>query len=211
MSFMFHPYPYVDPDAVNPIHAPESVKNGLVKGPQSVAKEIARQIKAGKTRVGIDCYAGAEIGALARQLEEFVENVRLIDATALAMDEKELDEKLAPYLPTDRDRDPVLLYGRRFMEGYEGLQNAEKVQALKEKLDKAEGPVVVYGMGALCKALRESYDLKVWMDLSPRQTAINYKTGLAINYGSTHSRPFSQLMRRNYYVDFETALDLRWS
>ena len=100
MSFMFHPYPYVDPDAVNPIHAPESVKNGLVKGPQSVAKEIARQIKAGKTRVGIDCYAGAEIGALARQLEEFVENVRLIDATTLAMDEKELDEKLAPYLPT---------------------------------------------------------------------------------------------------------------
>ena len=210
MSFMFHPYPYVDPDAVNPIHAPESVKNGLVKGPQSVAKEIARQIKAGKTRVGIDCYAGAEIGALARQLEEFVENVRLIDATTLAMDEKELDEKLAPYLPTDRDRDPVLLYGRRFLEGYEGLQNAEKVQALKEKLDKADGPVVVYGMGALCKALRESYDLKVWMDLSPRQTAINYKTGLAINYGSTHSRPFSQLMRRNYYVDFETALDLRW-
>lgn len=210
MSFMFHPYPYVDPDAVNPIHAPESVKNGLVKGPQSVAKEIARQIKAGKTRVGIDCYAGAEIGALARQLEEFVENVQLIDATTLAMDEKELDEKLAPYLPTDRDRDPVLLYGRRFMEGYEGLQNAEKVQALKEKLDKADGPVVVYGMGALCKALRESYDLKVWMDLSPRQTAINYKTGLAINYGSTHSRPFSQLMRRNYYVDFETALDLRW-
>lgn len=113
---------------------------------------MPRQIKAGKTRVGIDCYAGAEIGALARQLEEFVENAELIDATALAMDEKELDEKLAPYLPTDRDRDPVLLYGRRFMEGYEGLQNAAKVQALKEKLEKAEGPVVVYGMGALCKA-----------------------------------------------------------
>ena len=74
MSFMFHPYPYADPNAVNPINAPESVKKGLVKGPQAVAKEIARQIKAGKTRVGIDCYAGAEIGALARQLEEFVEN-----------------------------------------------------------------------------------------------------------------------------------------
>ena len=117
MSFMFHPYPYADPNAVNPINAPESVKKGLVKGPQAVAKEMARQIKAGKTRVGIDCYAGAEIGALARQLEELVENTELIDATALAMDEKELDEKLAPYLPTDRDRDPVLLYGRRFMEG----------------------------------------------------------------------------------------------
>ena len=159
MSFMFHPYPYADPNAVNPINAPESVKKGLVKGSQAVAKEIARQIQAGKTRVGIDCYAGAEIGALARQLEELVENAELIDATALAMDEKELDEKLAPYLPTDRDRDPVLLYGRRFMEGYEGLQNAAKVQALKEKLEKAEGPVVVYGMGALCKALRGCYDL----------------------------------------------------
>lgn len=61
MSFMFHPYPYVDPNAVNPINAPESVKKGLVKGPQAVAKEIARQIKAGKTRVGIDCYAAPRL------------------------------------------------------------------------------------------------------------------------------------------------------
>ena len=53
MSFMFHPYPYVDPDAVNPIHAPESVKKGLVKGPQSVAKEIAGQLIAVKNSVGI--------------------------------------------------------------------------------------------------------------------------------------------------------------
>ena len=61
MSFMFHPYPYVDPDAVNPIHAPESVKNGLVKGPQSVAKEIARQIKAEASHAISMRYLGPEV------------------------------------------------------------------------------------------------------------------------------------------------------
>jgi len=211
MSFMFHPYPYVDPNAVNPVQAPKSVKSGLAAGPQAVAKAIAKRMNDGAARVGIDCYAGAQIGALARQLEQFVPGVRLIDARTLALDEAALDAKLAPYLPTDRQRDPVLLYGRRYMEGYEGLQDPRKVTRVQEMLENTAGrPVVVYGMGALCKQLRGLYDLRIWADLSPRQTALNFKNGLALNYGSTHSRPFGLLMRRNYYVDFETALDLRW-
>lgn len=211
MSFMFHPFPYVDPDAVNPVKAPQSVKEGLVQGPQAVAKAIAKKIAGGFTRVGIDCYPGVEIGALARLLEQFVPSARLVNALTLAMDEETLDEKLAPYLPMDRQRDPVLLYGRRYMEGYAGLQDAHKADALaKELQSKPDHPVIVYGMGALCESLRGLYDLKVWVDVSPRQAALNFKNGLATNYGSCRSRPYGLLMRRNYYVDFETALDLRW-
>ena len=211
MSFMFHPYPYSDPNAVNPVRAPQSVRDGLVEGPQAVAKAIAKKIEAGAKRVGIDCYAGVEIEALARQLEEFVPGIRLVDARTLALDEEVLDAKLARYLPMDKQRDPVLLYGRRYMDGYEGLQSGEKVKKLECDLQNGgAGPVVVYGMGALCGRLQPLYDLRIWADITPRQTAVNFKHGLAINYGSSHSRPFGQLMRRNYYVDFETALDLRW-
>ena len=207
---MFHPFPYVDPKAVNPIQAPQSVKHGLTEGPQAVAKAIAKRIGEGSARVGIDCYAGVEIEALARQLEQFVPGVRLIDARTLALDEETLDAKLSAYLPDDRQRDPVLLYGRRYMEGYEGLQDAQKVRQLERELQTGGRPTVVYGMGALCGRLRKLYDLRIWADISPRQTAINFKNGLATNYGSSHSRPFGLLMRRNYYVDFETALELRW-
>ena len=211
MSFMFHPYPYIDPRAVNPIDAPESVRQGLKRGPQAVARAIAEVIRSGKTRVGIDCYAGAETEALARLLEQFAPGCTVIDARSLALPEEILDAKLAPYLPMDRERDPVLLYGKRFMEGYAGLQDPKKVAELQRRLKDTDSPIVVCGMGALSDALRDLYDWRIWMDLSPRQTALNFKNGLARNYGCAAAKPYSPMMRRNYYVDFETALDTRWS
>ena len=44
-----------------------------------------------------------------------------------------VEEMLKPYLPEDRDEDPVLLYGVRYEGGYAGLQRPERVQALKER------------------------------------------------------------------------------
>ncbi len=210
MSFMFHPFPYVDPDAVNPIQAPDSVKEQLRTGPQAVARELARLVREGKTRIGIDCYAGAETEPLMRLLEQFIPGIRIVDARSLALDEDRLDALLAPFLPEDRTVDPVLLYGRRFPGGYAALQDSGKIAALQSLLNAKDCPVAVCGMGALSESLREYYDLKLWLDLSPRQAAINFKNGLARNYGSSHARPFSQLMRRNYYVDFETSLNTRW-
>ncbi|MBQ8137467.1 MAG: phosphoheptose isomerase, partial [Clostridia bacterium] len=211
MSFMFHPYPYLDPNAVNPVAPPPSVQKGLRVGPKAVALAIAEAVKGGKRRVGIDCYPGAEIGALRAALQQYLPEATVIDAASLAMEEKALDEKLLPYLPMDRDRDPVLLYGRRFEEGYAGLQDAKKVEALSKRLREDEGAVIVAGMGALSESLRTLYDHRIWMDLSPRQAALNYKNGLAKNYGSSAAKPYALMMRRNYYVDFETALNTRWS
>jgi len=210
MSFMFHPYPYIDPDAVNPVTCPQSVQEALVSGPQAIAKFIAGKIEEGKKIIGIDCYAGAETEALSRVIQQFSPGTEIIDARTLAKKEEELDKELLPYLPMDRERDPVLLYGRRFMKGYPGLQDESKVNALKIKLGRRDHPVIVSGMGALCDELCSIYDLRIWFDISPRQTAINFKNGIVLNYGSDHAKPFSLTMRRNYYVDFETALNQRW-
>ena len=53
MSFMFHPYPYSDPRAVNRVDVPESVSGSLVCGTAKAAGYIAREIASGKKRVGI--------------------------------------------------------------------------------------------------------------------------------------------------------------
>ena len=65
MSFMFHPYPYVDANAVNPVNSPQD--DTVVFGALPVAKRIAKAVGEGKKRIGIDGYAGVEFEVI-RQL-----------------------------------------------------------------------------------------------------------------------------------------------
>ena len=208
MSFMFHPYPYVDHDAVNVISG-----RGVtpVKGAIPVAKKIAALLKEGKN-VAVDAYPGADVTVLVNTVRQQLGGaaVTFIDAESLLKDADTIADMLLPYLPEDREEDPVLLYGRRYKGGYEGLQDDRKVQALKELLGR-EKSVLVYGRGALVSALRGCYGARIWMDVTPRTAALNFKYGHARNLGAKADLPYGLLMRRNYYVDFETAVDLRWS
>lgn len=207
MSFMFHPYPYVDHDAVNAVTG-----RGVVplKGIIRVAKKIATLLKEGKN-VAIDAYPGADIEALVNVIRHQLDGaaVQWVNADRLLKAPEEIAQILKPYLPEDRDMDPVLLYGRRYMGGYEGLQKEEKIQRLKDVLEKEKG-VLVYGRGSLTPDLREVYDTRVWMDVTSRTAALNFKYGHARNLGAKDDLPYNLLMRRNYYVDYEIGADVRW-
>lgn len=208
MSFMFHPYPYSDPNAVNHVTG-----RGVqpIAGIQSVAAKVAEMVKSGKN-IGIDGYPGADINSLINVVRQKLADTKVcyVDAASLLKDGKEIEEMLAPYLPVDRERDPVLLYGRRYKEGYAGLQVAQKVEALKKVLVEGES-VVVYGLGALAPELQMSYDLRIWVDVTPRTAVLNYKNGHVRNIGVYTDQPYNLTMRRNYYVDFEIAVEVRWN
>ena len=208
MSFMFHPYPYADPAAVNHVTG-RGVKP--VSGIQNVAARLADLVKAGKS-IGIDMYPGADVNSLINVLRQKLAGTGavFVDAASLLKSGEEIEAMLAPYLPTDRERDPVLLYGVRYKGGYEGLQCAEKTAALKQALGQNRS-MVVYGQGALVKELQESYDLRVWMDVTPRTAVLNYKNGHVRNLGAQTDLPYNLTMRRNYYVDFEIAVEVRWN
>ena len=204
---MFHPYPYVDHDAVNVITG-----RGVVplKGVIPVAKKIAALLKEGKN-VAIDAYPGADVDALVNVIRQQASGfqIRYINAEGLYKDPDEIKAMLLPFLPEDREADPVLLYGRRYMDGYEGLQEASRIQEAKDTLEH-EKAVLVYGRGALTPKLRDSYDVRIWMDITPRTAALNFKYGHARNLGARDDLPYGLLMRRNYYVDFEIGVDVRW-
>ena len=212
MSFMFHPYPYADPNAVNVIEAPASVREGLLSGVLPVAKKLMALIQEGKTKVGIDHYPGAHVENLINCMiqQAYGKKIRFVDAACLLKSAEEISAMLKPYLPEDRTVDPVLLYGVRYMDGYEGLQDAAKVEALKKEIAASDIPVVVYGRGALAESMMDAYDVRVWMDVTPRTAVLNYKYGHFNNIGATEPLTYNLMMRRNYYVDFETAMDLRW-
>ena len=212
MSFMFHPYPYADKDAVNRVNIPSSVKNNLSYGILNVAKSIAALFENGVKTIGIDAYPGTEyemlINVLRQQLSE--KNIEFVDALGVLLPAEVITEKIKPYLPEDRDNDPVLLYGRRYTEGYKGLQNGEKVATLYEKIKHADR-MIVFGKGALSEALQDAYDVRVWMEVTPRTAVLNCKYGKNRNIGLTEELPYPLMMRRNYYVDFETAMEQRWN
>ena len=212
MSFMFHPYTYSNPNAVNTINVPKSVEENLVKGILNVGKKIASLFDTGVKSVGINAYPGAEYETLINVLKQQLatKNVEFIDADTVMLPSEVITAKIKPYLPEDREVDPVLLYGRRYTEGYKGLQDADKVEALVAKIKSADASIV-YGKGALSEKIQDVYDVRVWMDVTPRTAVLNCKNGKNRNIGLTEELPYALMMRRNYYVDFETAMEQRWN
>lgn len=207
MSFMFHPYPYSDPNAVNRVTGRDVIP---ATGVHSVAKKLASLLKEGK-RLGLDAYPGADYESLVNVLRQQCAGagILFIDAAALLKPAGEIEAIVSPYLPEDKERDPVLLYGRRYMDGFAGLQDEGKVRVLRETLAASRG-VLVYGQGALALELEQAYDARVWMDVTPRTAVLAYKNGHVRNIGALKDLPYGQTMRRNYYVDFEIAIEVRW-
>ncbi|MBR3145163.1 MAG: class I mannose-6-phosphate isomerase [Clostridia bacterium] len=207
MSFMFNPFPYNDPNAVNHIANDGSVDLGRTAiGNAQVAAVLAKAIKPG-TVVAIDGYATAPFNAVVALLPA---NVRLISVASIYKSADELDALFADYLPEDREKDPVLLYGKLFKEGYKGIFDEAKLAALRKELE-AKGDVctVIYGNGAASEPLADLVDTKIYVDVTPKKAVLNIKAGGYRNFGNDKDLPFKVTMRRCYYVDFELGFSLR--
>ena len=130
MSFMFNPYPYNDPNAVNRIANDGSVDLGRTAvGNAQVAAVLAKEVKPGRV-IAIDGYATVPFGAVTGLLPKTCE---FISVTSIYKTADELRSLFADYLPEDREKDPVLLYGKIFKDGYEGIFDGAKLAALQEK------------------------------------------------------------------------------
>ncbi|MBP5288486.1 MAG: class I mannose-6-phosphate isomerase [Clostridia bacterium] len=207
MSFMFNPYPYNDPAAVNHIANDGSVDLGRTgTGNAQVAAILAKEINPGVV-IGIDGYATSPIDRVVGLLGKDAE---FISVTSIYKTADELREIFAEYLPEDREKDPVLLYGKLFKTGYAGIFDEKKLAALRETLkNKAGKCIVLYGNGAISDPLFDLIDVKIYTDVTPKKAVLNIKAGAYRNFGNDCDLPFKVTMRRCYYVDFEIGFSLR--
>ena len=207
MSFMFNPYPYNDPAAVNHIANDGSVDLGRTgTGNAQVAAILAKEINPGVV-IGIDGYATSPIDRVVGLLGKDAE---FISVTSIYKTADELREIFAEYLPEDREKDPVLLYGKLFKAGYAGIFDEKKLAALRETLkNKAGKCIVLYGNGAISDPLFDLIDVKIYTDVTPKKAVLNIKAGAYRNFGNDCDLPFKVTMRRCYYVDFEIGFSLR--
>lgn len=229
MSFMFNPHPYDDPDAVNPISLPADIENAIIRGTRNVAAALAQQFATAAARrnaknappaapvVALDGYIGAQfddlLNPLLQQLASKGVRAVVVDAAAaLYKTSAELDAQLATHLPVDRAQDPVLLFGKLFHGRFEELFATGAIARLRQRIatEAAAADIVfVTGCGCAVAPLRDLYTTILYFDMTPKRAILRGKAGLAANIGDARPRPFKEMMRRFYYVDFEVAGKLR--
>ncbi|MDD6260256.1 MAG: class I mannose-6-phosphate isomerase [Clostridiales bacterium] len=207
MSFMFNPFPYDDPSAVNRIDASGIDTSSASVGNDAVAASLAGIIRKGGV-IALDGYTTAPFETVL----SLAGDVQKIAVSSILKSPAELRELFRDNLPEDRKKDPVLLYGKLFKEGYAGIFDPVKLAGLKSALEaaKKEGrTVLLWGYGAMSEELLPYADVKIFCDITPKRAVLNIKKGNFYNLGSDELMPFKATMRRCYYVDFELAFTLR--
>lgn len=219
MSFMYNPFPFDDPRPVNrPELSEKTVKSVISGGNQNVVKKfvatIAEQAKNEGVVVALDGYATADwtvfTNLIARECCLLGLDFESIDANAATLKSgKEIDDMIDPLLIWDVKIDPTLLYGKVYKDGYQGLMDEAKTTAFRTAVPaaKAAGKItVVYGYGCLIPELRDLYDVKVFFDLTPKNSMLRIRRGEYSNLGKERPGIINRTIRRCYYCDFECAV-----
>ena len=219
MSFMFNPNAYDEPTAVNRPFLEENTVIALKKGINDVSEELAAVTEKAEngTVMTFEGYPSADFNPIvnmcAGKIRAKGKKVLVINVADYYLSDTELDKKLEPYLPTDREKDPVLLFGKRFEEGYEGIFDLDRYKELLNILRQAKlekKTVILYGFGsAHSEELRNLTDVLIYLDVIPKEAVLRAKSGRMKNIGDKTAKPFKLMMRRAYYVDFDISLLLR--
>lgn len=219
MSFMFKPLDYDDQTAINRVQLSDEVVSDLTFGTVASAKRIAHDLalraqEKGMTVV-LDGYASAQFddlcGAIAQELRQQGITVVRHTMKELYKPVEALDEMVAESLPLNLDEDPVLLFGRLYEGTLDDFIDSDRLDALKVELaDVPAGTVeLLSGIGSMAPILDDLADVRVYLDVTPKNAAVRAREGKLVNIGDDTPRPFKELMRRNYYVDFEVIIKNR--
>src|SRR5262245_21190811 len=120
MSFMFNPHPFDDPRCVNyPTLTDETVR-GLAHGTPESIERLAAEVAArsGGLVIAIDGFPTTPLERVAALLRDALKrtgrDVIEIDVGRCFRDSSELDSMLLRCLPSNKEADPVDLYGMLF-------------------------------------------------------------------------------------------------
>lgn len=216
MSFMFKPLDYDDTTAVNhPLLDDalcEDLTFGTVAAGARIAADLAGRAAEGRVVAAFDGYASARFddlcGAIAQALRQRGVKVAWHSMSELYKPVEELDAMVSESLPLDYEEDPVLLFGRLYEGSLDDFLDAGRCEALRQLIAEAgRGEVILLsGIGSTAEALADLADVTVYLDVTPKNAAVRAREGKLVNIGDREPRPFKELMRRNYYVDFEVIV-----
>ncbi len=210
MSFMFKPYRFTDPEAVNRPVLPEDISSGVVVGNDAVASRLV-SLAPEHGAIILDGYVGAGSAELAQRIAASAggRSVKLVDVSAAYKSSAELEAMLADSLPEDRVIDPILLFGKSVHREPESLLDLAASEALSAQLVQWRSHfslVVLHGFGAALPLFRAADDIALFLDVTPLEATLRIRAHQTVNFGDTARRPLPAIFRRMYYYDYEIAM-----
>ncbi|NMC39496.1 MAG: phosphoheptose isomerase [Bacteroidales bacterium] len=218
---MFNPVDFDDQGAINKISLGEETKESIISGTDEAAGFISKllaDITKGKNSPVIAAFDGYTGALWSQSLKLIADNLKAGSINAVIENfgkvyksRDRLDELFADNLPSDREKDPVLLFGKLYKGTYDDILDERKSDELLKKLKDAKsrtgetGVIIVYGYGCTIKRFRPLLDYVFYYDVAPKNVISRARKGMLINMGDNVPRPIDEFIRRCYYVDYEIA------
>lgn len=221
MSFMFKPLAYDDPNAINYPMLPDKIRDDLTFGTTKAAIELVNEaikfMSANRRGcvMAIDGYASAKFdditGAFCQNARQRGYKVIVKKMDDLYLPTDKIDKAVKNSLPKNYKEDPVLLFGKLFNGTFADFLDDVKVDKFLNEISNLEDKTIylLVGYGSGFKTFEAKTDFITYIDVTPKTAAIRARNGRLTNIGDCGPRPFAELMRRNYYVDFEIILSSR--
>ncbi|TAL60883.1 MAG: phosphoheptose isomerase [Bacteroidetes bacterium] len=224
---MFNPYDYDDSNVINRPKLSDETIRSVISGTKESAVYLSNLLinktneKSGNNIIlALDGYVSAQweqtVNLISQNLKLESKKVTAINFAEIFKTSEQLDVEFSGCLEVDREKDPVLLFGKLFEGTYEDLLDNHKIDNLKKKLEQVKSRnnkgevIIVYGCGCAIKIFRPLYDYILYFDVTPKKVILRARNGFFPNLGDSVPRPIKELLRRFYYVDFEVAAKLRW-
>lgn len=161
----------------------------------------AMQPHGSKCVAAVECYQGVLHEELSRELQT-LPGVTFIDTNNLFKSAEETERMTRPWVTDDR------LFGRRASFSYADFLCPEQVEACRQQIEQARGPVLVYGHGAAEVVSRPSIlvyaDMPRWeIQQRERRHSID-----ALGVRNREEMPSKQY-KRGYFVDWVVCDNLK--
>ena len=166
-----------------------------IRGYEEITGELKKSIKEGKFILIAETYPGVRDEEIIPQLRTLSPSC-FINMKHLYLDEKTMTEKMMPWLTDDR------VFGRMYFGGAEYFFDEKTVKEVKQKIEAAEGLVIVYGVGA---SLIADGDLTVYFDLARWEIQLRYRAGMGNYNCSNTDEDILRKYKRGYFVEWRFA------
>lgn len=202
MGFGYKPVRFDDLTAINIV--------GPIPGTTTSYDEIAVALANDlpKGLILLDGFPTANFSALVEHVCQVSPNITTIDVSSFYRSSGEIQELLKPYLPQDRELDPELIFGRLFDQDFQPFFDQEKVSAFLNSLVDGQ-TIFLYGLGSACDLFRPFSKAIIYIDVTPKDTALRVYDGLYRCLGNSNEQNLDTVVRQTYSIDIELAVRLR--
>ena len=164
----------------------------ITEGYRKIADQLLSAAQ-GKKIITIETYYGVDLDKLEAELFPHLDASLIIHADSALMDAKEIRHLLQRNVTDDR------VFGVMSHHMLEEFFIEEKVEALRNQIDSAEGRVIVYGTGA---SLIHTGDILVYGDMARWEIQQRFRAGMANWQDDNHDEDMLRKYKKSYFIEW---------